>query len=85
MMTDTQYFPGRTVGVMAPKKGVHSLSLSFLLLSHMQLLGGVLKVLYVLLSLCLLNNLKPYFKGVEGDLGYHTRVRHRKPVRSSMA
>ena len=46
----------------------------------MELLGDVLKGLYISLSLCLLNNLKPCFKGVEGILGNHTRARsHRRP------
>jgi len=60
-----------SVGVMAIQKGVYLLSLFFLFVVSYGIFEDVLKGLYISFSLCLLNNLKPCFKGIEGVLGYH--------------
>jgi len=74
------------VGVMAPNSLFTHSPYLFLLLSHIELLGAVLKGLYIPLSLWLLNNLKPCFKGVEGVLDYymHAHTVACLPVRSGL-
>ena len=46
----------------------------YIFLSHMKLLRGVLKGFIFHSLLCLLNNLKPCFKGDEGIMGDHTQA-----------
>ena len=51
------------------QKGVHLLSLFYLLVVPHKTFGGVLKDLHIPLFLWLLNNLKLCFKGIESALG----------------
>ena len=59
---------------MAPQKGCSITFSNFLFVVLHGTFGGVLKSLYIPLSLSLLNNLKPCFNGVEGVLGFHMRT-----------